>query len=69
MTALVRNHNVPSTANPADFEYGSDWVVLAKRADDIAVLARDNRWRKLEIAPANRIWTDDYSNLFDVIKW
>ena len=69
MTALVRNHDVPSSTSPGDFEYGSDWVVLAKRADDIAVLTRDKRWRPLEIAPANRIWTDDYSNLFDVIKW
>ena len=69
MTALVRNHDVPTSADGVDFEYGSDWVVLAKRAEDVAVLARDKRWRSLEIAPGNRIWTDDYSNLFDVIKW
>lgn len=69
MTALIRNHDAPATTGDRDFEYGSDWVVLARHAEDIAVLARDRRWRNLEIAPANRIWTDDYSNLLDVIKW
>ena len=68
MTALVRHHDVANTPE-TEFEYGSDWVVLAKRAGDIAGLARDTRWRKLEAAPANTVWTDDYSNLLSVIKW
>jgi hypothetical protein len=69
MTALIRNHDVPNSVQDRTFEYGSDWVVLAKRPDDIAVLRRDNRWRKLEAAPTSRVWTDDYSNLFSVIRW
>ena len=69
MTALIRNHDVPNSVQDKTFEYGSDWVVLAKRPDDIAVLRRDKRWRSLDAAPTDRVWTDDYSNLLSVIKW
>ena len=69
MTALIRNHEVSGSVQDKTFEYGSDWVVLAKRPDDIDVLRRDKRWRSLDAAPASRVWTDDYSNLLSVIKW
>jgi hypothetical protein len=69
MSALIRNHDVPDSVQDKTFEYGSDWVVLAKRAHDIDVLRRDSRWRELEAAPPGELWTDDYSNLFSVIKW
>ena len=67
MTALIRNHEVSGSVQDKTFEYGSDWVVLAKRRDDIDVLRRDKRWRSLDAA--SRVWTDDYSNLLNVIKW
>ena len=69
MSALIRNHDVPNRVQDKTFEYGSDWVVMAKRPDDLAPLRRDNRWRALESAPAARVWTDDYSNLLSVVKW
>ena len=69
MSALIRNHDVANSVQDRTFEYGSDWVVLAKRADDIAVLRGDKRWRSVEAAPADRVWTDDYSNLLSIIKW
>jgi hypothetical protein len=69
MTALIRNHGVPDSVQDRTFEYGSDWVVLAKRAQDIEVLRRDKRWRELAEAPPGEVWTDDYSNLLSVIRW
>lgn len=69
MSALIRNHDVPNRVQDKTFEYGSDWVVMAKRPDDLAALRRDVRWRRLQSAPASRVWTDDYSNLLSVIKW
>jgi hypothetical protein len=69
MSALIRNHDVPNRVQDKTFEYGSDWVVMAKRPDDLAALRRDSRWRPLHSAPAGRVWTDDYSNLLSVIKW
>jgi hypothetical protein len=69
MSALIRNHDVASSVQDRTFEYGSDWVVLARRAADIDVLRRDTRWRPLIAATRDQLWTDDYSNLLSVIKW
>jgi len=69
MTALVQNHDLANEIQNKTFEYGSDWVIVAKHAEDLGVLAADGRWRKLRVSPADKIWTDDYSNLLSVIKW
>ena len=69
LPALIRNHEPPSATQNKDFEYGSDWVVIAKRRDHLAPLWRDSRWRPLKGAAASAMWTDDYSNLFSVIRW
>ncbi|MDX2115367.1 MAG: fused MFS/spermidine synthase [Planctomycetota bacterium] len=48
----------------------SAFIVLARRAEDLGLLAADTRWRRLEPAPAAvRLWTDDYSDLLSVVKW
>jgi hypothetical protein len=65
MFALIRNHEQSDRKD--NFEYGSDWVVLSSREAEIAPLARDKRWRA--VVAGNQLWTDDYSNLFSVIKW
>jgi hypothetical protein len=47
----------------------SHWVVVARRAEDLAALAADARWRPLEADPRRRLWTDDYSNIVTILKW
>ena len=47
----------------------SDWVVLARRREDLGRLADDKRWEPLEIDPKVGLWTDDYSNLLSVFMW
>ena len=69
MFALIRNHDVPTKVQNETFEYGSDWVVVAKHQEDFGPLAADTRWRKPAESPRDKIWTDDYSNLLSVIKW
>lgn len=65
----IRNHDLSNDVQNKTFEYGSDWVLLAKRREDLGVTLNDSRWRALNAAPPNTIWTDDYSNLLSVIKW
>ena len=69
MFALVRNHDLANEVQNKTFEYGSDWVVVAKHAEDLGSLAADPRWRKLRESARNKLWTDDYSDLLSVIKW
>jgi len=49
-------------------QVSSQWVALARNADDLAFLADDSRWEKLEAEPGSRPWTDDYSNLLGAIR-
>lgn len=45
----------------------SQWVVLARRTDDLGQLNRKSRW--LEVDAKGKVWTDDFSNILSVFKW
>ena len=47
----------------------SHWVVLARRQEDLGALRDDRRWRALPPRPDRRLWTDDFSNMLEVIRW
>ncbi|MCS6849940.1 MAG: fused MFS/spermidine synthase [Gemmataceae bacterium] len=47
----------------------SQWVALARREDDLGPLVRDPQWRRLEPQPGRAVWTDDFSNIFGVLRW
>ncbi len=47
----------------------SQWVILARRWDDLARLARDPRWQPIMVPSTGAVWTDDYSGLFWLLKW
>jgi hypothetical protein len=47
----------------------SDWVVLARRREDLGKLADDERWNPVQTDPSVGVWTDDYSNLLSVFLW
>ena len=69
LEALVNNHYVADSAQDKEYEYGADWVVLARSREDFGPLTADPMWKRLDMDPAGRVWTDDYSNLFSVIRW
>ncbi|HEX8455810.1 MAG TPA: fused MFS/spermidine synthase [Pyrinomonadaceae bacterium] len=47
----------------------SQWVVLARKGEDLQTLATDARWQKLEGQPGRPVWTDDFSNIVSIFKW
>jgi hypothetical protein len=49
-------------------EAASQWVVLARREEDLGAIVNDGRWRKLE-SSGGRVWTDDFSNLLGVYRF
>jgi len=56
---------------PEEREAGKDpsqWVVLAPTRSGLGALAEDPRWLALTVQTGARVWTDDFSNLWDVIK-
>ncbi|HYN86287.1 MAG TPA: hypothetical protein VER32_13650 [Pyrinomonadaceae bacterium] len=48
----------------------SQWVAVARRAEDLSALRGDARWLPLEEHPARRfvLWTDDFSDIVSVFK-
>ena len=48
--------------------WGSTWVLLAPRGDVLARSGIDDDAEELEADKTVRLWTDDYSNLFQVVK-
>jgi hypothetical protein len=57
---------VESDLNEAQEIYNADWVLLTSdplEIPDIAQVSKELRWR-----PGLRVWTDGYSNLFEILK-
>lgn len=51
------------------YKVGSDWVVIARRQGDLALLDGMAGWRRLHTDPAVGVWTDDFSNILGVMKF
>jgi hypothetical protein len=47
----------------------SQWVIMARRTEQLGKLAKDPRWRPIIRTPGSRVWSDDYSNLLSVFVW
>jgi SAM-dependent methyltransferase len=47
----------------------SVWLVMARRAGDLAVLAADPHWLPGSRSERAAIWTDDYSSLLSILRW
>jgi hypothetical protein len=45
----------------------SDWMMMARAADDLAPLARDPRWRTPDVTASTPLWTDDFSNILSAL--
>jgi hypothetical protein len=60
-------------SDPANYKFGSHWVVLARPADDLGDLTAkkdgSHGWVRLSPSGAGAPWTDDYSNLLSVFTW
>ncbi|MGK2963040.1 MAG: spermidine synthase [Gemmatimonadaceae bacterium] len=68
LEARVKNHSVSETRQDTEYDYESDWVIMARRLEDFGPLAADTMWVELEPSFTKRPWTDDYSNILSVIR-
>jgi hypothetical protein len=57
----------PDAPDAAD-QAPSEWVAIARKPEDLAVLDGDARWRPLMRQTNARLWSDDYSNLVGALK-
>ena len=47
----------------------STWVVIARDEESLGSLANDSNWGPLGSGEGMRLWTDDFSNIMEVIHW
>jgi hypothetical protein len=69
LTCLTRDDTEVPDALRASGKAPSVWLVMAPRADELAPLARDARWRPGRVDANLPVWTDDYSSLWRVFRW
>jgi hypothetical protein len=69
LVALLGAHSTNDREADIDLDYSCDWVTLARRPEDLGALTHDSRWKLLAAGAGAQPWTDDYSNVFSVIKW
>ncbi len=66
--AHFRDHPVP-TGREQEGIMRSQWLVLARRDEDVQRLLDSRRWERARARPSLRVWTNDYSNLWQVFRW
>ena len=50
-------------------KFASTWVVLARSRAHLETLTTSADWSHLPPSPGRRLWTDDFSNIIDVLGW
>ena len=66
--AVMEDHE-PDEKKDGELAYPTEWVVLAHSRDDLGSLLMDRRWKPVPSRAGYQPWTDDYSNVFSVIRW
>jgi spermidine synthase len=68
LVAWRQGHRTTAAMRKQDYKMDSNWVVMARRADDAGALQSDSRWHRLTPQPGLRLWTDDYSNILGAMR-
>lgn len=68
MACRVRFDPVGKAEAVATGKQGALWAVLAGRDADLGSLATDPLWRPPEPGRTGSVWTDDFSNILEVIR-
>jgi len=64
----MRVDTAPSKEDAARGMESCSWAALARDERDLGPLNADARWRRLRLAAASPLWTDDYSSLVSVLR-
>jgi hypothetical protein len=56
-------------ADDALLKAGAQFVIAAKNTGAFGSLAQDPNWLKVEKPDGITPWTDDYSNMLQILRW
>jgi spermidine synthase len=66
LAVRLQKHTANQTITPG--QYSTEWMVMARSAQDLGSLANDPRWSTPAIPPSTPLWTDDFSNILSVLS-
>jgi hypothetical protein len=69
LICLIQNDGNPTPEEIAMGKSASEWAVVARHPDDLALLLNDSRWEKPPLRPEIGVWSDDFYSIFRVFKW
>jgi predicted membrane-bound spermidine synthase len=69
MVCVIDDDTVLTRAQADQGKSASQWMVMARSPTDLGVIAADAHWKLASLPARTHVWTDDYSNLLDAIKW
>jgi spermidine synthase len=69
LVALTRDDAHVADADRATGKVESQWVIMARRAEDLRALESDPLWKPPATPPGQRPWTDDFASLFSAFRW
>ena len=55
-------------AAPATGKAPAEWLLMARHDSDLGSLVRDARWIRPDVPPSTPLWTDDFTNIWSVLK-
>ncbi|TML58865.1 MAG: hypothetical protein E6G22_13720 [Actinobacteria bacterium] len=68
LVGLTQNHHASAAEERAGAR-SSHWIVVARTRRALGPLVRDRRWHPLESRPGLPVWTDQFSNILDVVSF
>jgi len=69
LTALTWADTDVASSERALGKAPSVWLVMARRADELAALTANGHWHPSRESRGTAIWTDDYSSLLSILRW
>ncbi|HJZ74761.1 MAG TPA: fused MFS/spermidine synthase [Vicinamibacterales bacterium] len=66
LSARWQQHRADPVLRPGEFS--SEWIVMARRPQDLGSVIGDPRWNIPPIPPGTPLWTDDFSNIVSVLS-
>ena len=67
--AALEQDDASGNADLAAGKFSSEWVVMARSVDDLGALISDKRWFPVRADKNASVWTDDFSNVLEVVDW
>jgi hypothetical protein len=69
MLSYVRDDGVITPTEAADEIFASTWMVMAPSRAVLSNLSSQVGWSPAIASPGTQLWTDDFSDIFSVLRW